>query len=95
MPSPVKGEEELAGALAALDAARGSGPCPRLLQLSASAWFALPSGALVPVAALAGAPGRQLLQERWPAAAVHSEVDEAGGRWVTVEFHTTSGACPQ
>ncbi|KAL4435219.1 hypothetical protein ABPG77_001901 [Micractinium sp. CCAP 211/92] len=89
------GEEELAGALAALDAARGSGPCPRRLQLSASAWFALPSGALVPVAALAGARGRQLLQERWPAAAVHSEVDEAGGRWVTVEFHTTSGACPQ
>lgn len=88
LPALLKGEEELEGVLAALDTA--TGPAPRLwrLQLSASAWFALPSGALVPVVALEGSRGRQLLRERWQAAALRREADSAGTQWLTLEWCT-------
>ncbi|KAL4436671.1 hypothetical protein ABPG75_003810 [Micractinium tetrahymenae] len=93
----VAGEEELEGALAALESAMC--PAPRLgsrrLQLAASAWFVLPSGALVSAAALAGAHGRQLLQERWPTAAVREEAGGGSARWLTVEWRASNCVeCP-
>jgi len=69
--------------------AMGNLPRLRHLQLSPAAWFALPSGGLVPVQALASIEGQQLLRERWPGAVVRC-VEEDGASWLVVTWQPSS-----
>lgn len=67
--------KDVAAAVEALAQAINATQPPRLerLEVAATAYLVLPSGALLPVALLAEPRGQQLLQERWPGLQLHRQ----------------------
>ena len=73
-------------AIQALAGALASTQLLQCLELSAGAFFALPSGELVPVALLCTASGRQLLAKHCDGVQVQLATDEAGPDWVRMTW---------